>query len=129
MPQIYMMMNRMAEGPLLSGHRLPDLGRILTRAVEKDFGLEGLNGVAFSVPQLLIYTSGEKDVQLEVRYTAGEDEYDWGRPFDPSPEEQRLLCAHLKEALLEFLAANSLPPLSVSVWCKPHYHGTFMAWD
>jgi len=129
MPQIYMMRNRTAGEVLLGNRQLEELGRILMRVVEEDFDLKGLNNVAFSVPELLVRADGEKDVQLEIRYTAGEDEYGWGRPFDPSLVDQYLLCEHLREAFLEFLRSHGLQHLSVSVWCKPHYSSAFKAWD
>ena len=57
----------------------------------------------------------EADVQVEVRYTAGEDEYDRGKPFDPPRERREKLAGVIMD-----LARDHLPKdMTVSVWIKP----------
>lgn len=126
MPQIYMIAN--GKGRVLKNY-FPMLISVLIAAVEKGFGLERLKDVAFTALQYAEWTEGEKDVQIEIRYTAGEDEYNRGKPFDPSLKEQKFTAELIHEAFLKFLGEKEIPRLSLSVWCKPHYNSVFMAWD
>ena len=97
----------------------------LTLAVEKWFDLTGEDDVAFTIPEPVLYTKGEAEIQIEIRYTAGEDEYNRGRPFNPSLREQEGLSDQIRRIFIDFFADHSLGILSLSVWCKPYYHGTF----
>ena len=88
----------------------------------------------------LIYARSEADVQIEIRYTAGEYEYDWGEPFDPTREEQESIAVRMQgvaqEIMGESYAERELakgektlvipPQFSVSVWTKPSYKGFFL---
>jgi hypothetical protein len=131
MPQIYMITNRRAFETLRG-----NIGRLaseLIKIVENGFGLGGLNDVAFTAPAYIYYAKGEKDIQVEIRYTAGEDEYNRGSPFDPSLAEQKKLTEDILFFFDTFLSGPSIdknkPKLSVSVWCKPYYNSVFSASD
>lgn len=113
---------------------LDNLAGYLTRTVEKEFGLEGLNDVAFTAMPAL-YTKGEADVQIEIRYTAGKDEYNKGKPFNPSERKQMILVKKIKSAFDEFCENYKIckeckmPPVSLSVWCIPYYNTVFKVWE
>ena len=92
MPQIYII-------PTVHANKVIDEGwdfiaKCLVPIVEEVWGLENLNDVAVTVDSPVTFVFGEKDVQIEIRYTAGEDEYDQGKPFNPTMEEQKKLCLH-----------------------------------
>lgn len=126
MPQIYAIMDPKAEETLRA--YFPLLSPELIRVVEEGFDLEGLDDVAFTaVPA--IWTQGEKNIQIEIRYTAGKDEYHRGVSFDPSEEEQEKVSDLVHAAFEEFLKRHRLPHVSLSVWCKPHYKSVFKAYE
>lgn len=127
MPQIYMIITSHARDVLMSKISLLESELIL--AVEKGFGLEGLDDVASTVPASVLHTNGEKEIQIEIRYTAGEDEYDRGEPFDPSLEEQKRLAIQIRQVFLNFFVNHNMERLSLSVWCKPYYHSFFKAFE
>jgi len=122
-PQIYMIITPRAKDVIMD--KISLLDQKLTLAIEKGFDIEGEDDVAFTTPEVTLYTRGEADVQVEVRYTAGEDEYDRGKLFDPSIKEQEELCVQIWLAFGKFLADQELEPLSLSVWCKPSYKSVF----
>lgn len=126
MPQIYMIIGLGKEAVL--SEDLDSLKVALVRTVEKEFGLEGWDDVAFTAVRA-INTHNEKDVQIEIRYTAGKDEYNQGGPFDPPVEKQEKLGEAIHSLFISFLAAHGLVHLSLSVWCKPYYNSAFKAWD
>ena len=111
MPQIFIM------SKLLRTSTLDRLGELLVPIVEKELGIEGKNDTAYSSVKLA-GTIGEADVQIEIRYTAGHDEYGWGRPFDPTMEEQALLT----DAIEQVFKSSQY---TLSVWCKPFYNSYF----
>ena len=127
MPQIYMILTSHAAHVLMSKISLLEPELIL--AVEKGFGLEGLDDVASTVPAPALHTNGEMEIQVEIHYTAGEDEYNRGEPFDPSLEEQERLAELIRHVFSDFFTDHELERLSVSVWCKPHYHSFFEAFE
>ena len=99
----------------------------LTALVEEVFDLRGKNDVAFSAENL-VYTRGEALLQLEVRYTVGEDEYHQGEPFDPSRESKEQLASKLKRAAEQFLErcySGYTIPFTVSVWIQPRKESVF----
>ena len=126
MPQIYILMDS-ETARILRRRQLEELAPYLVGAVEDAFDLRGLDDVAITVSAPLIFTKGELDVQIEVRYTAGEDEYDRGVPFDPTLEEQKQLCERVRDAFWTFLHRNGIPKMTVSVWCKPFRGSAFLA--
>lgn len=128
MMQIYMTMTSSGEALLTTG-MVSFLGNQLIEVVENGFGLQGFDDVAFTVLGTPRYTKGEADVQIEIRYTAGEDRYNQGKPFDPSMEEQKAVARSIGQAFAEFLKKRSIPSLSLSVWFKPYYNSLFAMWD
>lgn len=135
MPQIYMIIGpadrdgRDIEKYILTRAALGLLVPELIETVENAFGIKGFSDVAFTACEPAFYTKDEADVQIEIRYTAGEDEYNRGKPFDPSLEEQLLLEDQIHYVFDKFLEKYKLPHLSLSVWCKPHYKSLFKLFD
>ena len=125
MPQIYIIVESHVARVLMSQMHL--LEPELVSAVEEGFGLEGLDDVALTIPAPAFYTKGEMDIQVEIRYTAGEDEYDRGEPFNPSLEKQELLNRRIGVIFLNFFHKHNLQDFSISVWCKPYYNSAFEA--
>jgi len=86
--------------------------------------------LAFTAVQA-IESHNEADFQIEIRYTAGEDEYNRGRPFDPTEEEKE----ELKNAILLGSRANGqvvglqkwtfFKSTSFSLWSKGYYDSPF----
>jgi len=123
MPQIYMIITHRARANLIDNISL--LGSELISTVKEAFDLENKKDIAFTVPAPVLYTKKEADVQIEIRYTAGEDEYGQGRPFDPSLKDQERLAAQIQKVFRDFITDYGLPPLTLSVWCKPYYNSVF----
>jgi len=123
MPQVYMIITTYAEDVLKEN--ISSLASELISTVETEFDLEDSGDVALTIPAPVLYIKGEADVQIEIRYTAGEDEYDRGEPFDPSPKEQARLAWRIQKTFLNFLHCHHLTHLAVSVWCKPYHRSTF----
>lgn len=108
--------------------RMRDLGEALIQAVERAFGIEDKHDTAATCASPM-FTIGEADIQIEVRYTAGEDEYGWGRPFDPNMVEQDRAAELIRMAIHNWLRDQSLPiDTTATVWFKPYYHSYFKAW-
>ena len=95
-------------------------------AVEKRFDIEGLNDTAHTIVEAFS-TKGETEIQVEVRYTAGEDEYGKGIPFDPDKETREALAKDLHTEFVTFLQSMGFNPSqhSLSVWIIPLYGTTF----
>ena len=123
MPQVYVIVTTYAEDVLKKNISQLSSGLICT--VEKEFDLEGEGDVALTIPAPVLYIKGEADVQIEIRYTAGEDEYNRGKPFDPSLKEQANLAERIKKTFRNFSLRHGLTLLAVSVWCKPYYKSAF----
>lgn len=133
MPQIYVIIGPRAKDAFIKDAFAEEmflsvLSKQLTKAVEKVFGIAGLNDVAFTAISSL-YTKGEADVQIEIRYTAGTDEYNRGEPFNPSEDEQKELQRQIKLAFDTVLGVYGPLQLSLSVWCKPYYKSVFKTWE
>lgn len=111
-----------------SKYRYELLEKKFKAAVEEGFGLAGKNDVAFTALAAL-YTKNEADIQVEVGYTVGEDEYDQGKPFKPSRKEQETLVELIKLAFDAFCKEQNLPAMSLSAWCMPHHGGYFKMFD
>ena len=127
MPQVYMIIGPSIQQDFVLG-RLSDLGLKLVKMVEKFFDIEGRNDVAFTAVSALCVRN-EHEVQIEVRYTAGEDEYDWGVPFDPSVETQEKLAEEIKGVFSAYFEGRQFfREPSLSVWTKPYYKGSFKNW-
>lgn len=111
-------------GKILQVFGIALLGEELVRVVENGFGLQEFNDVSYTAVQA-IDMEGEADVQIEIRYTAGEDEYDRGEPFDPSKKEQEALAENIREVFTDHCINQGLRNLYLSVWFKPYYKGFF----
>jgi hypothetical protein len=126
MPQIFLMMS-------------PEMKSVVDHVILREFDEEitGLIASQWSVPEsdiafsaeFLAYERGEASIQIEIRYTAGSDEYEQGRPFDPNEERQRLLSVAIINAVKDIMRKKrkKVPVPAVSVWCKPFYRGLFIS--
>ncbi len=129
MPQVYLIISPPAKNFLRQKGRgdqlLCELGNVLVHAVEMVFGIAGKNDTAFTAV-LAEATLHEASIQVEVRYTAGEDEYGLG-PFDPTRDEQKLVVNRIKEVFADWARTNKMGHCwrTLSVWCKPHYNSYF----
>ena len=101
MPQIYIIPSNKLIGKI--GAIELRLAPNLILAVEKAFGIEGKNDTAVTCASRPEFVVGEADLQIEVRYTAGEDEYGWGRPFDPTRAEQEKAAELIRMAVYNWL--------------------------
>ncbi|MBU2068175.1 hypothetical protein KKE13_01170 [Patescibacteria group bacterium] len=101
------------------------LGKKLIPLVETYFNISAKNDGSFTAIRALT-TEKEAAVQIEVRYLAGRDKYEWGRPFDPTEKEQRAVAKSIERASLAFFKEKGLPKYSLSIWINPSYKGIFM---
>ena len=131
MPQVYLIISPAAKDFLKQKGQgevlLCELGNTLIHAVEVAFGLVGRNDTAFTA-MFAEATVNEAGVQVEVRYTAGEDEYGWGKPFDPTKEQQKHVVKIIKEAFACWAVVHKMDDHCSwvpSVWCKPYYNSYF----
>jgi len=124
MPQIFAILGTETRA-LFIDDEVRILGKQLIPLVEVGFGITGEDDVAFTAIRA-VATINEAAIQIEIRYTAGKDEYGWEKPFDPTEEEQEMVAKSVKEACLAFFKAKGLPRYSVSVWFKPCYKGIFI---
>ena len=122
MPQVFMMV-----GPKLH-ERFPKetlytllnvIGQKLIGVVDEVFGIQGKHDVAFTAVKAL-HVINEAPVQIEIKYTVGEDEYGRGEPFDPPAEQKELLATKVK-ALMDL----NLPAFPASVWIRPQRESVF----
>ncbi len=127
MPQIYVILGP-GTSALLTDSEVDDLGRRLVPVVEKGFGIQGTKDTAFTAVRAVV-TFGEADVQVEIRYTAGRDEYGRGRPFKPTLRVQQKLIDLIEAEFRAFLKHYGLPGYSLSVWCKPYCGGSFKMFE
>jgi hypothetical protein len=125
MPQIYVILDKYVADNFCPGEAIDTFFHKLVPVVEKRFGLEGKNDVAITVVRA-VRSVNEANIQVEIRYTAGTDEYGTGVPFDPTVGVQEALIEDIYKTFqtsprLEFYS----PRLTLSVWCKPYYGGAF----
>jgi len=129
MPQIYMIINDRAKKIIMK--KIDLFAPELVSRIEKTLGIDGLNDVALTIPSPVLYTYGEKDIQIEIRYTAGKDEYNQGKPFEISAEKQVKINQVIKKIFFDFftnyhdLLNGSKSSLSISIWYKPYYQSCF----
>lgn len=123
MPQVYIIFGPEAKELAESEGMVSVLQKVLMHVVDDKFGLT-VNDTASTAVQALAIVD-ETDIQVEIRYTAGRDEYNQGKPFDPTPAEQERLCDAIQGTVKGFLKSRHLPNWSLSVWCKPHYNSVF----
>lgn len=89
--------------------KIGDLGRALISDVENVYNLESESDVVFTVLNVC-YVIDEADVQVEIRYTAGEDEYEVGDKFNDSYKKVKdqdgyelIIQTLLREKVKEFI--------------------------
>ncbi|MFA6315061.1 MAG: hypothetical protein WC648_01680 [Candidatus Paceibacterota bacterium] len=123
MPQIKVYLNRLAANMIID-ETFDDLSRSLIATVEAIFGIEGKEDVAFDVFDVR-YTANEAPVQIEVLYTAGEDEYGTGKPFNPGEDEKAAALVEIRHSFVEFLSRNRIDTLVPSIWIRPQYESKF----
>lgn len=119
MPQVFILIAPEAQEELC-GKELKKIGHILMDITERTFGIEGEEDVSFTAVNA-VCTIEETSVQVEVRYTVGEDEYDRGEPFEPSREQMDTLS----KAILQEMRKRLPPRLDTSVWLKPFRGSVF----
>lgn len=127
MPQIYLKVSPDAQQRLAQhGTDTAAVGKILDQslaAVVAEVWDVPFHDIAFSAEDL-VYTRGEADFQLEVRYTAGTDEYRRGKPFDPDDGEREKLADRIQKTAEARFAGLGY---TISVWIKPSYKSVFKA--
>lgn len=125
MPQIYMILSPKADRFIGSDGFLACLDERLSSAVANGFRIAGHDDVVFTAV-VAKRTRGEADVQIEIRYTVGKDEYDMGHPFDPPPDVQIFVGDLVNSAFNGTLQDNGLKErLSLSVFFWPNREGIF----
>ena len=123
MPQVYIILGPETTA-LFRDDEVLSLGEKLIPVVEEEFGISGKGDGAFTAVRA-VATGNEAAIQIEIRYTAGEDEYGWGKPFEPARGEQKAVINSVKIACYAFFRAKGLPQYSVSAWINPRYGGVF----
>jgi len=120
MPQVFMIVAPKVQ-PLFTESVFHELSGVLIGTVEGVFGLVGKEDVTFTaVPAM--YVQGDADVQVEIRFTAGKDEYGRGEPFEPTEEQMEVLA----NAICVVLGTRAPEGVtSVSVWVIPYYGTVF----
>ena len=113
MPQILLMVAPGVRNEVML--KISKLELALIADVEKAFDIQEKDDVAFSVLNL-DYVVREADVLVEIRYTVGEDEYQQGKPFDPSKQDRKRLVEIMTDSLRIIL--NGIVK-SVSIWIIP----------
>lgn len=124
MPQVYMIIAPSVQPKFsdAAGYRkLQSIGWDLIAQTEKVFGLEKEDDTAFTAVNAVCVLH-ESEIQIEIRYTAGEDEYGTGEVFAPSKEQRILLADSILEAMQEPLRGIAK---SVTVWVKPYEDSVF----
>jgi len=121
MPQIVTIVAPGAEEKLPKG-ALDDFEKKVVELTEMIFGIKGENDVAITRLNAT-KTVNEADLQFEVRYTTGEDEYDRGEIFDPTVGQRKELSDMIiSTARIVLLAGDNV---EVSAWVKPIYGSRF----
>lgn len=127
MPQIYVILDSYLAKTFRPGEALDVFIQSLPRVVERHFDIEGRNDndIAITIIQAL-KTVGEANIQIEIRYTAGSDEYGTGEIFDPSSARQIALIEGIHKLFKNHPGFGfNAPALTLSVWCKPYRGGEF----
>ncbi len=123
MPQIFMIVSPRVKGVVVP--LLGELDLVLTLAVIDGLGSEVTGDVTFTAIEAL-HTRDEGEIQVEIRFTAGEDEYHTGTPFDPSRDQMEYCAGRIAGVLERLLAPTGVR--SFSVWIQPsrgtvfHFH-------
>lgn len=123
MPQVFIIVSPQVSG-FISDGELTTLGKRLVTVVEEQFGIADKKDVSFTCIRA-VAERGEANIQVDVRYTAGTDEYGWGMEFDPDREVLEKLADAIGATFGLFLNEMGLSPLSLSVWPQPVYNSVF----
>lgn len=119
MPQIFMIVDPSVKEGV--SDKLAGLAPALIETTERVFGLEGKDDVSFTAIAALV-TVNEAELQIEVRYTVGEDEYGRGEPFEPSREQREELASELMVVTRAHL--GGLVDW-ISLWIRPQRDSVF----
>jgi len=131
MPQVYIVLGSNCPSLLRrKKDKMDELADRFVATVEKSFCITGLNDVVYTVVEAHS-TCGEADIQVEVRYTAGTDEYGKGFPFDPDEKTREALTEILYKEFSSFLEENhaQTSDYSISVWVIPLRGTSFKAFN
>lgn len=125
MPQVYVILGPEVNVSLQNGTyylSFQDTLNQIIKATERIFEVPHIeNDVAITVVNS-IFTINEAEIQVEVRYTAGKDEYKKGKPFNPSENQQ----IKLAQQISKFMRKAFMNRYTVSVWIKPYYKSVFI---
>jgi hypothetical protein len=123
MPQVYVILGPSAgaitEGS--SGLLFATMLEVIKKSVEVIFEVPVKDDVAVTVVRS-VFTINEADIQFEVRYTAGKDEYKKGRLFDPTEQQQKKLAKKILKTTNKCFGDRFV----ASVWIKPYYKSVFV---
>ena len=127
MPQVLAIVSSPYWEELVRARVMDEVSARLIGITEQVFELEGKNDVTFTAIEA-VFVTGDAPFQVEVRYTAGEDEYGRGEPFQPSKELRDLLADRIMGFVQKVL--NDYVD-GVSVWVRPYENTTFKerSWD
>lgn len=115
MPDILIILGKKAHG--LTDEQLDKLEQRITKVIEKVFEIEGRHDVAFTCINAR-YTKREADIQFDIDFSTGEDEYGKGEIFDPPMETKKLLIERIREVFAAFIKDQKLSLIG-SVWVRP----------
>jgi len=117
MPQVFVIYSRRVANRQMD---LISLGKQLMFETEQIFDIEDKKDTAFTAIQAG-HVIHEKDIQVEIRYTVGEDEYGQGKPFNPSKKKKGELAVAIKKEVERMTGINP------SVWIKPTRDSVFLS--
>ncbi len=123
MPQIFVMLSPHAQDRFGADmeNRLEEIDSVVTSLVISHWPVPA-EDVACSALNLS-YTRNEADIQIELRYTAGQNEYESAQTFDPSIEQQIKLINEIQQAVGRLLEKDQM---ICSAWTKPYYTSKFI---
>jgi len=129
MPQIFVIVSPDTNGrPYVEyKYKLPEFERSVAETTEKIFQIEGENDVTITRVEA-IKTWNEASVQVEVRYTAGENKYGRSEVFDPPEKKKEELAdaiLRLAEVVFPKDTTASGKAVTVSVRIKPNRGSLF----
>lgn len=123
MPQIYIKVSPVAVRTIggAMSDVLPSIDKIVTEAIMTEWGVPD-DDIACSA-ETLLYVRGDAEVQIEIRYTAGDLEYKRAKAFDPSLGSQKGLVEKVMTQVGLLLQGHG--SLSCSAWTKPYMKSVF----
>jgi hypothetical protein len=124
MPQVYMILGSAVgdefTNPVYSVF-FTDALKGIVKSTEGIFQVPVKDDVAVTVVKSVL-TINEADIQIEIRYTAGKDEYHKGKPFDPTEQQQKKLAKKILKITKKYFGSRYV----ASVWIKPYYKSVFV---